>query len=264
MKKTVSLLLIFVASTIAQAHEFWLFPTKFRFVSGEKMIIDFKVGENFEGEFWDLNRHAVEKITIYNRLASVDLTSKVKKTKGANLEFVLNNVGTHVVALESNNAYLELEPDKFNSYLEEDGLEYVREERIKRGEEGKTSRELYRRFAKLLVQVGDRTDDTFKKSAGQRFEIIPLQNPYDLKSGDYLECQVFYRGNPEPHALVKVWSHAGNRIFLQNIFTESDGTIRFPISNSGPWMVSTVKMIRADQPNAEWQSLWSSLVFEIN
>ncbi len=247
-----------------QAHEFWLWPQKFRYESGEKMLVDFMVGESFEGGFWDLSRHKVEKIAMHNRIGSTDLVNKVNKTSGKNIEYVFNNVGTHLLTLESHDAYIELEAEKFNEYLEENGLGYIKEERVKRGEENKISRELYRRFAKLLVQAGDRTDDTYKKTDGQKLEVVPSQNPYDLKAGDYLQCKVLYRGNSEPHTLMKVWSHIGNRIFLQHIYTESDGTITFPISNSGPWMVSTVKMIRADVANAEWQSLWSSLVFEIN
>jgi uncharacterized GH25 family protein len=263
IKRIISVALILLLLGVAQAHEFWLLPKKFKYESGEKMTLDFVVGENFEGEYWDLTKHKVEKVTIYNRVSSTDLLQKVMKSNGNNLEYTFNNVGTHLIALESDNAYIELEAEKFDEYLVEDGLDYIKEERLKRGEQNKPSRELYSRYAKLLVQVGDKTDDTFKKSAGMKMEIIPSQNPYDLKSGDYMECKVLYRGNPQPHTLVKVWSHVGNRVFLQNIYTESDGAIRFPISNKGAWMVSSVKMIRSNSPKAEWESMWASLVFEI-
>lgn len=263
MKRFFLTICIFVILGVVNAHEFWLLPKKFKYQVGEKMAVDFMVGENFEGEFWDLQRHKVEKLAIYNRVGKTDLINKVTATKGNNLEYAFNNVGTHMIALESNDAFIELEPEKFDAYLEEDGLEFIKEERKKLGEENRNSRELYRRFAKLLVQVGDKTDDTYNKTAGFKMEIIPSQNPYDLKAGDHLECKVFYRGNPEAHALVKVWSHIGNRIFLQNIYTESDGSVRFPISNKGPWMVSAVKMVRSSGREAEWESMWASLVFEI-
>jgi len=50
---------------------------------------------------------------------------------------------------------------------------------------------------------------------------------------------------------------------LQNLFTENDGTVRFPISATGPWMVSSVKMIASEKEGAEYHSLWASLVFGI-
>lgn len=263
MKKIGAIVFIFLFIGLVQAHEFWLLPVKFKYDTGETMSLDFMVGENFEGEYWDLNRHKVERLTMYNRISKTDLTGKEKAGNGKNLEYTFNNVGTHMITLESNDAFIELDPEKFDAYLEEDGLDYIKEQRQQLGEQNKTSRELYRRYAKLLVQVGDRTDDTYKKETGMRIEIVPLQNPYDLKTGDYMDCKVLFQRKPEPHALVKVWSHIGNRIFLQNIYTENDGTIRFPVSNKGAWMVSSVKMIRSASDKAEWQSLWTSLVFEI-
>ena len=126
-----------------------------------------------------------------------------------------------------------------------------------------TGREYYSRFAKLIVQVGEKKDDTFKKLVGLRYEIVPSQNPYLLKTGDYLQCKIFYEGKVVPHALVKIWSKIDNTTFLQNIYTEKDGSVRFPISTSGDWMVSSVKMIKSEKPGAEYHSLWASLVFGI-
>ncbi|MEQ8364549.1 MAG: DUF4198 domain-containing protein [Cyclobacteriaceae bacterium] len=263
MKRGTALLLVFAFIGLTQAHEFWMLPNKFRFEVGEKMILDFRVGEGFEGDHWDLNKHKVEELSIHNRVGETNLTDKVERTKGNNLEYAFNNVGTHMIVLQSDAAFIEQSAEEFDAYLNEDGLDYIKEEREKLGEQNNGAKELYTRYSKLLVQVGARTDDTYKKPAGLKFEIIPLQNPYELRSGDYMDCKIVYRGNPVPHALVKVWSHVGNRIFLQNIYTESDGMIRFPISNIGPWMVSSVKMVRSNSPKAEWESMWSSLVFEI-
>ena len=61
MKRGVALLLVFAFIGLAQAHEFWMLPNKFRFEVGEKMILDFRVGEGFEGNHWDLNKHNVEE-----------------------------------------------------------------------------------------------------------------------------------------------------------------------------------------------------------
>jgi uncharacterized GH25 family protein len=263
MKKLILLAVVFCIMGMLQAHEFWLQPQKFKFNVGDKMTIDFMVGEGFEGEFWDLGRHKVERLEMHNRLGNADLLQHVKKTQGENLEYSFSSVGTHLLTMQSNAAYIELDAEKFNAYLEEDGLDYIVEQRKATGTQDQGSREFYTRYAKLMVQSGDRADDTYKKQIGFKLEIIPLQNPYDLHAGDYLECKVMYQREPAPHALVKVWSHIGNRTFLQNIYTENDGTIKFPISNTGRWMVSTVKMIEANRSDADWESLWASLVFGI-
>lgn len=227
------------------------------------MTIDFKVGENFTGESWDLKRHTVEQVQMVHASGVKKLEGSVQKTKSKNLTAVLDKPGTYVIGLESNFAYLELDAEKFNAYLKEDGLEEILELRKKENTLDKPSREFYKRYAKLMVQAGPVTDDTYRKRLGFRYEIIPLANPYSLKPGDYLDCRVLWENKPVPHTLVKVWNYVGNRTFLQNIYTENDGTIRFPISTAGPWMVSAVKMIPSERDGAEYQSQWASLVFGI-
>jgi uncharacterized GH25 family protein len=74
---------------------------------------------------------------------------------------------------------------------------------------------------------------------------------------------VLFNGKPLIEQMVKVCNKINTITFLQNMYTEKDGTIKFPLSSKGPWMVSTVKMIESTMPGADYQSMWSSLVFEI-
>jgi uncharacterized GH25 family protein len=264
MKIKVGLLLLVMAvSIIGMSHEFWLQPKKFRYQVGEEMNVDFMVGEGFVGEFWDMSRHKVEKLEMLTIGGKRDLLKAVKLTKGKSLSFKFERPGTHLLVMQSNAAYIELEAEKFNAYLKEDGLDDILDERKKFGELNKPSRENYTRFSKLLVQSGNLRDDTYKRKAGLRMEIIPDKNPYALVSGDYLQCQVLFDGKPSAHTLVKVWSHIGEKTFLQNIYTENDGNIKFPISNKGPWMVSSVRMIHSETDPATYHSLWASLVFGV-
>ena len=265
MKRKIGVLLMLLTVTvIGMSHEFWLQPKKYRYKVGEEMNVDFMVGESFTGEFWDLKRHKVEKLEIHTLAAKKDLIKEVKSTEGKNLSYKFLQTGTHLLVMQSDAAYIELEAEKFNDYLKEDGLDYILDERKNSSELDKPSKENYTRFTKLLIQSGDKIDNTFKKKTGLRLEIIPDKNPYALASGDYLQCQVLFEGKPCAHALVKVWSHIGNKVFLQNIYTENDGTIKFPISNKGPWMVSSVRMIHSETDASIYHSLWASLVFGID
>jgi hypothetical protein len=63
--------------------------------------------------------------------------------------------------------------------------------------------------------------------------------------------------------MVKVWNIVGNRSFLQNMYTENDGTVKFPLSSKGPWMVSTVTMEEVTNGDVDYESTWASLVFGI-
>lgn len=262
-RKLLLLSFVCVTGTIALAHEFWLRPKKFRFAVGEEVKLDFVVGENFTGDFWDLGRHKVEKVELITAFGKKDLTTSVKPTKGTNLTYKVAGQGTQLITLQSNKAFIELDAEKFNAYLAEDGLEEIIQHRKERNETGLGAKEHYQRFAKLLLQSGTTLDEVYKRNAGQRLEIIPDTNPAKLRSGDYMGCRVLFENKPLAHQLVKVWSILGNRVFLQNMYTENDGTIKFPISSAGPWMVSTVKMLPSDTGEVDYESLWSSLVFGV-
>jgi uncharacterized GH25 family protein len=263
MKKIITSLLLIVVSSMAMGHEFWLQPKKFRYKIGEEVKIDFFVGENFTGEYWDLTKNRAETMQVISAYGKKDLKSTLKSSKGNNVTYKLVNEGTHLFSMTSNVTYAELDAKKFNEYMEEDGIEDILALRKKNNELDKPSRENYSRYAKLLVQSGNKNDDVFKRKLNLKVEIIPMSNPYSLKSGDYLECEVQYEGKPLPHQLVKVWSFIGNRAFLQPVYSENDGRIKFPISNTGPWMVSFVKMVPSSNPDADYESMWASLVFGI-
>jgi uncharacterized GH25 family protein len=263
MKRFITITIIFLTGLLTSAHECWLQPKKYLYKTGEEVKVDFMAGESFTGEFWDLSKNKAERIELHRAVGMKDLANEVKSVKGSNFSIKADVEGTYLLAMQSNAAYIEMTAEEFNEYLKEEGLDNMLAERRKLNQMGNPSREFYSRYAKVMVQVGAKTDDTFKKKTGLRYEIVPDQNPYTLKTGDHLQCKVFFEGKPAAHSLVKVWSKINNTTFLQNIYTENDGSIRFPISTSGSWMVSSVKMIKSEMEGADYHSLWSSLVFGI-
>jgi uncharacterized GH25 family protein len=260
----VSFLFVAFFYFLAEAHEFWLEPQKFVFQVGEKAIISFKVGENFMGETWDLKRHRVERLESYHLGKSVDYKTSVKEGEKGNVEIPLAEEGTHLVVMQSNNAFIKLDAKKFNEYLKEDGLDYIAAMRQKSNTQNDSSKEFYSRHAKLLLQAGGKTDNTHAKAIGLPIEIIPELNPYSLKKGDVNRYKVLFQGKPLFGVLVKVWNRYNNTTAIQNIYTEKDGTIEVRVSNSGVWMISAVKMVPSTEKGADWQSYWGSLVFGVN
>ncbi len=97
-------------------------------------------------------------------------------------EFSADKSGNYLLAMERNWSYITLEPQKFEDYLVEDGMEYISKEREKLGETDKQGRERYSRYIKTLLQVGDKRTDVYKKKLGMKLEIMPLENPYSKKS----------------------------------------------------------------------------------
>jgi uncharacterized GH25 family protein len=262
-KKTWITIFLLSVLTFAGAHEFWLHPSSFFFKRGDKLLVSFKVGENFIGEPWDLKKNRVEKLELHQLSKSINLTDSVKEGDKENLTYALKEEGTLLLTMQSSNAFIELDAEKFNVYLKEDGLDEVLEHRIKTNTNSNAAKEFYSRYTKLLVQVGDKKDDTFKKVVGFPIEIIPDRNPYSLQVGDPIKFKILAKGKPLFGVKVKVWNRFDNRTTIQNIHTEKDGTIEARISNPGPWMVSVVQMVPSEKAEADWQSYWGSLVFGI-
>jgi len=260
-RSLIAFFLVSLVSLLAQAHEFWMQPDKFKFAVGETAQIDFMVGENFVGERWDLNKHRLLRLDHHATSYSEGLIEQVNSGAGKNLEVKLTKEGTHLFIMQSNNAFIELEGEKFNAYLEEDGIEDILAFRKKNNLLDKPAKEYYARCAKLLLQAGTKTDDTFKKQVGLPLEIMPIKNPYAVKQGDEISFQVLFEGKPLPFTMVKVWNRKEGTAFMQNIYTQKDGTITTRLSNQGAWMVSCVKMVPAKEEGADWQSYWASLVF---
>ena len=104
-RKLVTTLILILTVALTNAHEFWLQPKKFRFAVGEEMKVDFMVGESFTGEFWDMNRHKVEKLDIHSLGVVRNLLSDIKRTAGKNLGYKFIKEGTHLLSLESDAAF---------------------------------------------------------------------------------------------------------------------------------------------------------------
>jgi uncharacterized GH25 family protein len=261
MKRFCAIIGLLLVVPIIQAHEFWLQPGRFQYNVGETASIRFMVGENFVGEPWDLKRHRLIRMDHISHHQTISLLGQVPAENSQVLDVKLTNEGTHVFAMQSNNAFIELQAEEFNAYLKEDGLDEVHAHRQKTNTLNKPAKEFYARCAKVMIQAGDSTDDSHLRKAGLPLEIIPVQNPYAIKQGDEISFQVLYEGKPLPFTLVKVWNRKNNNTILQNIYTQKDGRITTRMGNTGSWMISCVKMIPSKEAGADWQSYWSSLVF---
>jgi uncharacterized GH25 family protein len=262
-KKIIVLLLLMTGVVLVQAHEFWMQPIKFFFTPGENAMISFKVGENFTGEPWDLRKSKIIKLEHHQFSKVKDLIPQMAEGEKDNLQITLAEEGTHLVAAQTSHTFIELEAEKFNAYLKEDGLDDAYYQREKTKTLDTSGKELYARYTKLFLQAGKKTDDTYKKQVGFPLEIMPEQDPYQLKVGSRVSFKILFNGKPLFGARVKVWNRHNNRTIMQPVYSQQDGMIEAHISNPGTWMVSVVKMIPSKDSKADWESFWGSLVFGV-
>ncbi|BFG69166.1 hypothetical protein KACHI17_00470 [Sediminibacterium sp. KACHI17] len=268
-KKSLLICLLFVTFSLF-GHEFWLQPAKYFYTIREIADISFRVGENFTGENWSGNREKIKMLAhIQPSGTSIDIADRVSLTKGDSIKLPLQQEGTHMILFNSTNSFIDLEPDKFKAYLEEDGLQEALAYRSKNGESLKNGKEYYQRSVKTIIQVGNERTDACTEPTPLPLDIIPIENPYkpvgsrpsqDLPT---MRFRILFKGKAIPNLLVRTWFRNENgQIAMETYRTNGRGFVAVK-RHSGKFMVSTVYMERLNgDTKADWQSYWASVNFE--
>ncbi len=263
MKKFIlSTAAIFFTSLLLLAHEFWLHPNKSIFQPGDLINIKFLVGENFEGVNWSGNYKSIKSLELHFTKVTDDLAEHISDSTGDSLQFAIYEEGTYMLSYNSVNKFIELDPTKFLDYLKEDGLQNAIDYRIANNETDSFGREYYQRSVKTIFQVGTQTTAVNKKETNLPLDIIPLQNPYELKDAGVIpsiSIKVLFQKKLLTNQRIIVWHRLNDQTIKSEYTTDEKGQIRFPLSLDGRWMISTVKMERlSDDSTAQWQSYWGS------
>lgn len=248
------------------AHEFWLQPEKFSIAPGATVNVSLQRGEDFTGEVRPINTERVVALRHYFLGGVTDALRRVPAPPGVeSLPFTFATPGTHLIAEDSAVSTITLSPDKFLSYLNDDGLEFVAAARKAAKQDTMPGRERYLRCVKTLIRVGEKSDATFATRTGQRLEIVPQSDPLAARPGDRLAFTVIFDGKPLAGALVRAWHYREKNLLVVKGRTTTDGTIAFELPYAGPWMISLVHMIPLkDVPDYDWQSYWGNLTFSLH
>jgi len=265
---TVCLLII---GMIGLAHEFWLQPNKYYLSKNDLLSIRFLVGKNFTGENWKGNRNKVQQLIHYlpdNK--QIDISSQLSENiEGDSLELQLQQDGTHVIAFNSTNSFINLNAEKFNAYLVDDGFEQALAFRKANGEDNQNGTEYYQRCAKTIVQVNDRFTKNCTKKTSLLLDIVPDRNPCEMKYDMYLNkvvydnrFRIFFKGLPVKKIMVKHWyKNREGSTRQKNLTTNNRGWISIE-QQPGINMISCVYMERNNSDTtAQWQSYWGSCTF---
>jgi len=261
MIRKIVALLLFVSSIYA--HEYWLQAEKFILAPKEKTKVHLYVGDGFKDiEERSFQREKTLKFELFSVSDTFDLRSLINDGALPLYEFSAENEGTYLFSMHRDWSYIELEPEKFEEYLREDGMEYIIAEREKLKERGKNGLERYSRYIKMLLQVGKKQDETYKQKTGLMLEIIPLENPYSKKIGDELRFQVLFDGKPLKYKTVFAINKEAGKMRYQ---TDKEGIFKMKINEKGTWLVHLVFMRRCVScEKVDWESFWGAFSFGLS
>jgi len=136
-----------------------------------------------------------------NRIA-VNESQWTEKDSVTILNFQTGETGTWVAGISTAPRSIEMDADAFNSYLQHEGiLDMIKWRRENDAMDGEAV-EKYSKHVKAIFQVGDTRTDDWQKELGYPIEFVPLENPYDLNTGDSLRVRLLRNGKPLSNQLV--------------------------------------------------------------
>jgi len=259
---------IFLFSTgMVQAHDFWLEPNTFVPQENQSVAISLRFGERFKGDTLPYINDLFNDFSLINQSGRTNIQSVQGNDPAATISATS---GGQLIGYQSEAQFIEVDAAKFNQYVMDEGIEYIKAERERRGESDSTAPENFIRCAKALIQTGPPGKDIYKQKFGYTLELIPQSDPYKLKAGDTLEFVLLYQDEPISGLQLQALRKSEPEK-VQKIRTDHSGKASLTFEKSGIWLVKVVLIVPIAQrqqliegePSALWQSYWASYVFEL-
>ncbi len=180
------------------------------------------------------------------------------------LDLRTGGAGTYVVGVSTKPRAIDLNAKDFNDYLAHDGIPDTLAARRKDGELNSDVRELYSKHVRAVFQVGGARSDAYRMPLGYAVEIIPQQNPYNLRAGQTLELLCTLEGRPIFNQFVLAGRETRGRMSREiSARTDANGIARFKVDRAGKWYVKMIHMTPMTGGDISYESKWATLTFEI-
>lgn len=246
------------------AHDMWIEPSAFFTEAGQGLTVKLRVGQDLMGDPLPRDPASIRAFVVEDAAGRREIPGRV----GRNPAGLLRVVAPGLMVLGYYSKPSPMDPQdaaKFNAYLKDEGLDAVLALRASRKELDKGGvREVFSRCAKSLILSGAVADAQADRALGFPLELVAERNPYGLPPGADLPLRLTYENRPLAGALV-VAINKLNPTEKITARTGKDGRARLRLNASGGmWLVKAVHLVPAEASlNAEWQSYWASLTFEM-
>lgn len=257
-------LLLFLAFPLA-AHDLYFMPATFRPKPGKRLQLAFHNGDSFP-ESENVSPIArTRDAQVLSKTGSAPITGLRESGKKVIGGAKLPGGGDLILTGRTIPNLIELQPEKFEEYLKEEGLAHVMKWRADNGQSKTPGKERYSKYVKSLVLAG-KPSGYFNHVVGFTIEIVPETNPSLLKPGEMLPVVVLFRGKPAADLQVEsaVAPPSGPTKVTIAGRTDKDDRIAVPVESKGKWRLHALLMERCAEPAvADWESFWASLTFEV-
>lgn len=256
---TLSAFIWLVSSFQTLAHEFWIEPEEYQIQPRAPLSADLRNGQEFKGINLPYFNRNTERFEMIREGHSEPVTSRMGNIPA--LETTAGEPGLLVLLHETAPATLTYDDwDTFARFIAHKDFGDIESRHTARGLPRVGFREIYRRFAKALVAVGDGSGSD--SASGMETEFIALTNPY-TSTDDTITVQLLYQDAPRKDAQVEVFDKApDDTVTITYLRTDQNGEVTVPLTPGHRYLLDAVVLREAPQGSeAVWESLWAALTF---
>ena len=242
------------------AHDFWLEAHPYRVQSGDMVEVSVHVGTGMRGNILPNIPAWYEDFSFMDGGGRHPVDGEIGRDPAG--VFRAEAAGLTVVGYQSAPKFVELDAEHFRDYLEAEGLDYITPIFDQRNPSPATAPEFYTRFVKTYVSAGNGAGVAVDAAFGYRLELVPLQDPYQLAVGSSWPLRLDYEGRPIEGVAVFAFTKEQPDA-IQRVATGADGVATVDLDRPGEWLVKATHMIESPLADADWESFWASVTFEL-
>lgn len=255
---------LLLASATVRAHEYWIEPFRFKVAASERIVADLRTGQYFKGNSQVFLPDKFVAFTVTDASGTRPIEGRMGDLPAVNIP--TRETGLHVLALHTApSSITHADFAKFEQFLHREGLDWVLDAHFDRGLGKDGIKELFSRYAKSLIQVGESAGRD--RAVGMPFELVAETNPYTDPTVAQVEVQLLFQGEAQPNAQIAVFNkREGCGTTRETTLTDAGGRARIPVDTGGRFLINAVHMVTLSperRTDAVWESLWASLTFEL-
>ena len=261
---------ILFAAASAQAHELFLRPDNYFLKPQSKEVLKL-VNGTFDKNLAIVARARMQDVSIAadDKVFRPPLTDWHDADAASYLTFTTGKAGTYVAGVSTRPGVRTIPAVDFRAFLKTygalDGLASFESE-------SKLSavRQRSAKHVKAVIQVGNTFSTDYTRQLGYPLEIVPQNNPYELKLNESLLFQVLHNSQPVANQLVYV-NHAGfnedddaeRRVNTQKLRTDKNGVASVKINKKSAWYIALIHVHPVKETDADYETNWATLTFEM-
>lgn len=262
MQKQFFLILVFIIillpTTQIKAHDRWLISSKPVVKIGEDVLLEFCVGHGFESEaapseWWLTDFYLIDP---QSNITNINFIYNKEKQKSAISILKPSKEGIYMVYSSAENIYWVKTKD--GRYIQFKDKIDIDKSQIKRTFIGwQYSKTFFRVIDEKKKENYLVNEEVYKKIMGGLIELVPLNDPTNLKVGDYLTLKILSKGK-EPKwniGIVALYKGYPGGLWAYSYFTEypaelylkegilKEPIVKIPITHKGYWFIKAFRMM---------------------